>query len=481
MLQPEYAFGPFRYDPRQLLLFRDGAVVPLGRRSLLILGALLLQRGQVVSKATLLDAAWPGESVEESNLSVQVAKLRQVLGEPGWIRTVERVGYQFVADTTSTADLRPVLALAPLAASSTIAPEIAALADECLIEALAQFGALAIASSGHMVVAPDYRLEGSLRPSTHQFRLAIRLVDAHTERYLWAGSFHTGRSELTRAIEQVAGQVAAEIGSAIADAEMLRSRRERRDSPSARDLYLEGRLRLRSLDPTDNAAAVALFDRALDRQPDNVHILAGACEARYHRIAMGWHALGPNDHARCIELALRGLAQPDADADAIALFGGALYKTGDLDRGLALTRLAASRNRNSLTAMIYAGTAAMQWGSMAEAETLFHRALKLEPRHLAQANVLGGLARLQMMRGRFEPALAWADRAFQVNPNYGGTHWTLIAGAAQLHRSEEAATALRRFRRLQPEATIAGIRNGNPTRQTRMDSTLDGLAQAGLQ
>ncbi|MEO7221608.1 MAG: winged helix-turn-helix domain-containing protein, partial [Devosia sp.] len=80
--------------------------MPLGRRGLLLLQTLLRRRGEVVSKAELIDAAWPNEAVEESNLPVQMAKLRKAVGSDR-IRTVERVGYQFV-DVTDAAPASPM-------------------------------------------------------------------------------------------------------------------------------------------------------------------------------------------------------------------------------------------------------------------------------------------------------------------------------------------------------------------------------------
>jgi hypothetical protein len=51
-------------------------------------------------KDTLIETAWTGLAVEESNLPVQIAALRRVLGEaPGgdrWIETLPRRGYRFV-------------------------------------------------------------------------------------------------------------------------------------------------------------------------------------------------------------------------------------------------------------------------------------------------------------------------------------------------------------------------------------------------
>ena len=43
--------------------------------------------GETVGKGTILDQVWPGLTVEENNLHVQISTLRRVLGD-GWIVTV---------------------------------------------------------------------------------------------------------------------------------------------------------------------------------------------------------------------------------------------------------------------------------------------------------------------------------------------------------------------------------------------------------
>jgi DNA-binding winged helix-turn-helix (wHTH) protein len=94
-----YALGPFRLDTQDGLLFRQAEPVVLGRRAIALLRALLERPGAVVLKEVLIEAAWPGRAVEDSNLTVQIAALRRVLGEaPGgdcWIETMPRRGYRF--------------------------------------------------------------------------------------------------------------------------------------------------------------------------------------------------------------------------------------------------------------------------------------------------------------------------------------------------------------------------------------------------
>src|SRR5687767_12801036 len=104
MTPKRFAFGPFVLDSGQGVLCEHGAPVAIGAKGLALLQALVEARGQVVAKATLMDAAWPNASVEESNLSVQIAALRRRLrASPHpeeWIATFPRVGYRFAGSLT---------------------------------------------------------------------------------------------------------------------------------------------------------------------------------------------------------------------------------------------------------------------------------------------------------------------------------------------------------------------------------------------
>lgn len=81
-----------RFDERMLRI--DGVAVPVGSRAFDVLCALVRQRHRVLTKAELLDLAWPGLVVEENNLSVQVSTLRKLLGGSA-ISTVPGIGYRF--------------------------------------------------------------------------------------------------------------------------------------------------------------------------------------------------------------------------------------------------------------------------------------------------------------------------------------------------------------------------------------------------
>ncbi len=97
---PIHTLGPFRLNTQHDLLLRESAPVALGRRAIALLRTLVERPGILVSKDALIEAAWSGRLVEESNLPVQIAALRRVLGEaPGgdcWIETMPGRGYRFI-------------------------------------------------------------------------------------------------------------------------------------------------------------------------------------------------------------------------------------------------------------------------------------------------------------------------------------------------------------------------------------------------
>src|SRR5690242_13105222 len=104
----QFAFGSFVLNSETGTLLLEGVPVSVGSRAFLLLTAFLDRPGEVLTKSDLLDAAWPGAVVEETNLTVQIASLRKQLGmSPGgseWITTVPRVGYRFVGTVKRLVD-----------------------------------------------------------------------------------------------------------------------------------------------------------------------------------------------------------------------------------------------------------------------------------------------------------------------------------------------------------------------------------------
>jgi predicted ATPase/DNA-binding winged helix-turn-helix (wHTH) protein len=96
-----FAFGPFVLIPERQSLLQGDVPVRIGGRALDILTALVERPGELVSKRELMARVWPDTVVDESNLKVNVAALRRVLGDGGpedvrYIATVNGRGYKLI-------------------------------------------------------------------------------------------------------------------------------------------------------------------------------------------------------------------------------------------------------------------------------------------------------------------------------------------------------------------------------------------------
>lgn len=99
-----YRFGNTVLDVGRRQLTCGDATVALEPRTFDVLAYLVANRERVVSKQELLDAVWGDHFVGDSALATRIKHARAALGDDGrrqrFVRTVHRVGYQFVGDTT---------------------------------------------------------------------------------------------------------------------------------------------------------------------------------------------------------------------------------------------------------------------------------------------------------------------------------------------------------------------------------------------
>jgi DNA-binding winged helix-turn-helix (wHTH) protein len=130
-----YTFGPFRLDADAKMLFRETEPTGLGQRAVALLCALIERTGTPVSKDALVEAAWPGLAVEDSNLTVQIAAVRRVFNEGAggaeWIETLPRRGYRYVGPPVTierpgetSAQIAPAFTAANKASTSAWGPSL---------------------------------------------------------------------------------------------------------------------------------------------------------------------------------------------------------------------------------------------------------------------------------------------------------------------------------------------------------------------
>ncbi|HTV69147.1 MAG TPA: winged helix-turn-helix domain-containing tetratricopeptide repeat protein [Rhizobiaceae bacterium] len=423
-----FTFGPFVFDSAAGTLLRDEAPVAASYRALKLLGAFVARPGEILSKAELMDAAWSGAAVEESNLTVQIARLRKLLGPAAgdagseWIATVPRVGYRFVGPVVQLdgAKRKPL----PLPDKPSIAvlpfvnlgndPEHESFADgltEDLITDLSRNSGLfviarnsAFAYKGQVfdmrAIAEDlgvrYLLTGSARRAAGRVRINAQLLDALSGEHLWAERFDRNLED----IFAVQDEVTARIVEALTGRLGAPPPRNRPKNMEAYDLCVRAR-KLMDDSPQTAREAHLLLTRAAALDPDYAEPYRWLALNHW----MGWvHSGGPTeaDRATALELARKAVAIDPNDAGC---------------RWILAYLLTYAR-------------------SFAEADQEFARAIALDPN---EADAWAVLSDVTVLAGRVEEGLKHIRKAFRLNPFPPGWYHMTLGQALYAAREYEAA------------------------------------------
>jgi DNA-binding response OmpR family regulator len=172
-----HTLGPFRLDTEVEVLFRGKEPIPLGQRAIAVLRILVERPGELISKDHLMEAAWCGLAVEESNLAVQISALRRALGQTpggeGWIETLPRRGYRYIGPVVSTGD--PVLVEKAAPKAEQIPAKVLVVDDHELIREALRGVLNELAAGAMLLEAPDCRTAIQLIEDHHD--LALILLD----------------------------------------------------------------------------------------------------------------------------------------------------------------------------------------------------------------------------------------------------------------------------------------------------------------
>ncbi len=244
-------------------------------------------------------------------------------------------------------------------------------------------------------------VEGSLRRygETLQVRAAVTSVDEGFQ--LWGETFEAEPAELLEV-----GQKAAR--AALRAMTVSSSDRERTvpSDPVAIDVYMRGRHAMKEGWYTDLDQAIALFERALDRAPDDPRILSGLATARA-RASFLDHPNRQRHVADATETARRAIAAaPDWPEPHVAV-AMARYNGVEFGRALEALDRALECAPDFFEAHELRGRILAEVGPLERAAEHLERALEYNP---YLYNARWDLARVHALLGDWEAVDEWMDR-----------------------------------------------------------------------
>jgi TolB-like protein len=257
-----YEFGPFRLDPAERRLRRDGTPVPLTPKALDMLHLLVESGGRAISKDELMEKLWPDTTVSEATLAQHIFAVRRAMGGTDCIETIPKFGYRFVAPVRALRTSTDKLALLVLPFENLSGDaEQDYFSDGLTDEMITQLGRLnperlgVIARTSAMKykgtsktiaeigreLGVSYVVEGSVRRAGTRVRVTAQLIRVADQTHLWSESYDRHCEDILILQSDVAQAIAREIRIKLTPQEEKRLAKAGTVGSKAHEAYLKGR------------------------------------------------------------------------------------------------------------------------------------------------------------------------------------------------------------------------------------------------
>jgi len=238
----------------------------------------------------------------------------------------------------------------------------------------------------------DSVLEGSVRKAGNRIRITLQLVDATTQRHVWASSYNRELDDVFAVQSEIAERTAEALRLELSRAEPGPSKRRPTASPEAYDLYLRGLVAAHDPRAKGPEEAIRCFEGATRLDPAFAE--AFAAWANLLVVAMGDHLPMREVAPRARTLAARALELDPESSNAHAALGNiALQIDHDWERSEAEFGTAIGLNPSNVTAHRFLGLLLMARARFEEAKEEFRRVIQLDP---------GGTGRASLAWAEFE-------------------------------------------------------------------------------
>jgi tetratricopeptide (TPR) repeat protein len=321
----------------------------------------------------------------------------------------------------------------------------------------------------------DAVLEGTVLRSGEKVRITAQLIDAVTDRHLWAGTYERDLADVLALQMEVAREVAEEIRVVLSPQEERRLGQSRPVDPEAYEAYLRGRFHWNTRSAEGFDAAIREFQRAIAIDPGYARAYAGLADC--YVLLVEWRRRpAPEGTALARAAAERALALDSTLAEGYTSLAEARVIAWDWEGAEQAFRRALALNPGYATAHQWYGFFLSKMGRHDGAVAELRRALELDPLSLI---IRTEFARVYYHARRYDDALAMIEGVRALDSTFADVNWML--GSIYVELPGRAAEAAERFRASEFDAHFerarALILAGRPAEgQAILDSVLAAYA-----
>jgi TolB-like protein/Flp pilus assembly protein TadD len=299
-----------------------------------------------------------------------------------------------------------------------------------------------------------YVLDGSVQRSGIQVRVTTQLIDAESDKHLWAERFDRDIGDLFTLQNEITRQIASALGFELIAAEAAKPS----DNQDAVDFLLRARAKMLNPPARENfAEMINLYEHAVALDPHSVVANSYLATALLGRVLNGMSDSAAADIERAEGLVNQALAISPRNPHAHLAKGFLLRAQNRVEQAIPEYEIAVASNRNWLLAIATLAWCKFQTGSLEDAIPIHEQAIRLSPRD----NLIGiwyqRVGVIHLLQSRTDEAIPWLERARNANPLHPQTHPWLAAAYALKGDTERAAAELAEARRLAGDDRYSSI------------------------
>jgi TolB-like protein/class 3 adenylate cyclase/cytochrome c-type biogenesis protein CcmH/NrfG len=328
-----------------------------------------------------------------------------------------------------------------------------------------------------------YVVEGSVRKAGNRVRISAQLIDATTGRHVWAGTYDRDLTDIFTVQDEISSAIAASLTGNLQQAEQVRAERRAPENLEAWGLYQRALPLIYRFTRESNEEARNLLGRAVAMDPEFASARAKLAETLLWAVSLGWADAPDHALAAALAEARRAVALDSKDPQAHADLAFALMMAGRIDEAVDEARQATDLNPSDPVALnFYAFTLNLAGHPPEDSIKLVQRAMRLSPHDPLEILFYDTLGPAYFNAGRYAEGLAAARRLIALRPTYYFGYLYGAMNAAELGDVDEARDLVRQARQVQPELSIAFVRQGMAAMAPDVDRRMmAALRKAGLE
>jgi len=287
-------------------------------------------------------------------------------------------------------------------------------------------------------------LEGSVRKAGNRVRVSVQLIDANSDRHLWAENYDRNLEDVFSIQSEIAENVADRLKIRLLEGDVQKLRRAPTNDPVAHDLYMKGRSHHHEGSERELRTAMGYYEQAIQRDPRYVNPYVGM-SAAYSNLA--FHEMMPSKeaYAKVEELAEKALQIDGSSAGAHLMLGdvrryqmdfvGAMKEiqlaleldpndvyphaflvaefvgTRQFDKAQLETRKMLELDPLSVETMVHAATQYLYSGETDKAIELYEKILTIVPDH---SFALENLGLCHIRKGMYDRGLGEVEKSIEI-------------------------------------------------------------------